>query len=252
MTRHPEAAQLHLVELYSHHLAVNGDMGNTLVLVERARRAGIEITVSRYDPGDGLPDRVDLVTMGSGPVSAIQAISSDIEKIAPTVRAWAADGAPMLFVGAAFQLAGDLVTGLARPLPGLGVFHQTTDVKSARIVTPAFLVDSEFGRLVGIENHGSTTVLDPGQAPFGRAMTGRGNGPGHDEGARSGESIGTHLHGPVLAMNPVLADHMLSVAARRRGVAYELTAGHRRLDALAEATRSLLEREAESVRGTAS
>ncbi|HEU0256414.1 MAG TPA: hypothetical protein VFQ96_01090 [Microbacteriaceae bacterium] len=248
----PGASALRIVELYSHHLAVNGDMGNTLVLAERARLAGLATVVTRYSPGDDIPEGADLVTMGSGPLSALVAVSPDVERLGRAVRDWAAAGVPMLFVGAGYQLAGDCVTGLEEPLAGLGVFHQTTDVTSPRAVTASFLVETTFGRLVGVENHGSTTVLTAGQQPFGMALTGRGNGPGHDEGARTNEAIGTHLHGPVLAMNPVLADHMLRMAVVRRGLAYETTREHDRLDGLAAATRELLERGARLGAGRAS
>lgn len=234
--------RLHIAELYSRHLAVNGDMGNTLVLAERARRAGAEVTVTHYNPGDPVPEGVDLVTMGSGPASAIGAIAGDVATMAPAVRRWCEEGVPMLFVGAAYQLAGEEITGLGAPVRGFGVFQQTTDVSAPRVVTGGFVVDTVFGRLVGIENHGSTTALRGGQSALGRAITGRGNGDAdRSEGARTGEALGTHLHGPVLAMNPVVADHMLAVAAGRAGWAYATTDEHDRLDTLAAATRALLE-----------
>jgi len=232
---------LNLLELYPAHLAINGDMGNTLVLTERARLAGVEVVVHRHDPGDLLPERIDLITMGSGPASAVAVVAADLPAIATRIRSAVEDGAPALFVGAGFHLAGEEITGIGEgTLAGLGVFRQTTDAAAPRQVTASFEVDTRLGRLVGIENHGSFTRLRGDQAPFGRALTGRGNGPGHDEGARTAEAIGTHLHGPVLAMNPVLADHMLEAAAARAGLAYRTGEEHLRLDELARATRDLL------------
>ena len=35
-----------------------------------------------------------------------------------------------------------------------------------------------------------------------------------------GSVIGTHLHGPVLAKNPELADQLLAIATERAGVEY--------------------------------
>ncbi|MHB1172210.1 MAG: type 1 glutamine amidotransferase [Lacisediminihabitans sp.] len=234
---------LHLVELYSRHLAINGDMGNTIVLAERGRLAGLAVRVTRYNPGDELPNEVDLVTIGSGPASAVRAIADDVMRLAPTVRQWVEASVPLLAVGAGYQLCGRTVSGITQgDLSGFAIFDAVTDASVPRVVTHNFVVETELGRLVGIENHGSTTTLATGQKAFGRVVTGKGNGDRGTEGAESSEAIGTHLHGPVLAMNPVLADHMLSVAAARRGAEYRTTSEHSRLDALAAATRELLDR----------
>ena len=73
-------------------------------------------------------------------------------------------------------------------------------------------------RLVGFENHGGRTYLDGG-APLGRVEVGYGNN-GDDglEGCVAGSVYGTYLHGPLLPKNPALADHLLTLAARRRGL----------------------------------
>ena len=83
------------------------------------------------------------------------------------------------------------------------------------------VVDSADGVLAGFENHSATTVLDAGSEPLGTVVEGFGNGADATgrrvEGVRVGESVGTHLHGPVLPMNPVLADRMLAAALSLRG-----------------------------------
>ncbi|MCX7522432.1 hypothetical protein OSC27_09095 [Microbacterium sp. STN6] len=233
---------LQLVELYTRHLAINGDMGNTLVLTERARLAGIDVEVTRYNPGDELPEQVDLVTMGSGPSSALRAVADDVARIAGTVRGWVDSNVPFLAIGGGYQLSGTSITGLgAEPIEGLGVFDAVTDAAASRAVTACFVVDSDLGRLVGIENHGSVTALGAGERALGRAVTGRGNDGGGFEGARAHEAIGTHMHGPMLAMNPAVADHMLSVAAAAHGLEYVTNDAHARLDTLAAATRAHLD-----------
>ena len=67
--------------------------------------------------------------------------------------------------------------------------------------------------LTGFENHGGATSLREGTAALGRVVVGVGNGAGDgSEGATHGHVVGTYLHGPVLARNPALADHLLSWA----------------------------------------
>ena len=52
-----------------------------------------------------------------------------------------------------------------------------------------------------------------GRSRLGRVLRGHGNdGRSGLEGARSGNTLGTYLHGPVLARNPALADYILRQA----------------------------------------
>jgi CobQ-like glutamine amidotransferase family enzyme len=76
---------------------------------------------------------------------------------------------------------------------------------------------TEFGDIVGFENHGGRTYLAEGQAPLGRVIRGYGNNAEDgQEGARTGNAIGTYLHGSLLPKNPALADELILAALRRR------------------------------------
>jgi hypothetical protein len=70
------------------------------------------------------------------------------------------------------------------------------------------------GSLTGFENHRGVTTLGAGTTSLGRVVIGIGNGTsdgtGHPaEGVLTDRVVGTYLHGPVLARNPALADHIL-------------------------------------------
>ena len=69
--------------------------------------------------------------------------------------------------------------------------------------------------LTGFENHGGFTTLGPDATPLARVEVGVGNADDGTEGAVQGRVIGTYPHGPVLARNHALADHVLSVALDR-------------------------------------
>ena len=60
--------------------------------------------------------------------------------------------------------------------------------------------------------HHGRSILGPGAFPFARLEVGTGNGgaPATD-GAVAGRVIGTYIHGPLLAWNPALADHLLGM-----------------------------------------
>lgn len=233
---------LTILELFAQHLNVNGDTGNGFVLRTRLGWAGIDAEVVTHDLGGELPTAVpDLVTLGHGPVSAQRAIAADLARIAPTLRAWAADGVPFLAVNGGYQLLGsELRLEDGTVLAGAGLVDLRVELGAKRHVGKSYVVDSPLGRLVGVENQGATVHLGTDVPPLGTVALGSGNRVGGAEGVHHGNVIGTYLHGPVLAVNPVLADHLAGLAAERAGLDYRRTADHERVDLLALETRRTL------------
>jgi CobQ-like glutamine amidotransferase family enzyme len=79
----------------------------------------------------------------------------------------------------------------------------------------------DVGMVTGFTNHGGATRLGPDVIPLGDVEHGPANEPGgRAEGAlgpgapaadgRIAGVVATYLHGPVLARNPALADHLLA------------------------------------------
>jgi CobQ-like glutamine amidotransferase family enzyme len=73
------------------------------------------------------------------------------------------------------------------------------------------------GALTGFHNHRGVSTLGPHAQPLAHLDRGPGNHPATaDEGAVSDASgpgvVASYLHGPVLARNPALADHLLTRA----------------------------------------
>jgi len=65
--------------------------------------------------------------------------------------------------------------------------------------------------LTGFENHRGGTVLGAAAKPLAKVISGTGNRAGDGiDGAMQGSVVATYLHGPCLARNPELADHLLS------------------------------------------
>jgi CobQ-like glutamine amidotransferase family enzyme len=128
----------------------------------------------------------------------------------------AADGVPMLMICGMYQLFGNaFITVDGKRLPGLGILDVTTQGNAKRMIGPVVL-DTEFGDVVGYENHSGSTTLGAGQAAFGRVRSGFGNnGTDGTEGARAGNVVGSYLHGPILPANPALADGLIALAAER-------------------------------------
>jgi CobQ-like glutamine amidotransferase family enzyme len=204
---------LRILHLYPRELGINGDVGNVTALAERARWRGIDVEVVEHAPGAELPAGVDIVHIGSGPLSAQRAVHQDVLAIAPRLREWRDAGVPILAIAGGWQLLGrELVTPEGETLAGAEVFPTRATLGAKRHVGEIVVRLADGTTLAGFENHSATTMLE-GADPLGRVISGTGNGGGL-EGVALGAAIGTHLHGPVLPMNPVLADRILSTALR--------------------------------------
>jgi CobQ-like glutamine amidotransferase family enzyme len=215
---------LRILHLYPRELGINGDVGNVTALVERARWRGVDAKVLRHEVGDALPDSVDIVHIGSGPLSSQRAVLEDVQRIAPTLREWRDAGVPILAIAGGWQLLGsEIVTADDERLPGAGVFPTRAQLGAERQVGE-IIVRTADGVLAGFENHSARTILQGGE-PLGIVLSGVGNGDAeHREGVQVEAAIGTHLHGPVLPMNPALADRILATALARSGDPTPLTA----------------------------
>jgi CobQ-like glutamine amidotransferase family enzyme len=113
-------------------------------------------------------------------------------------------------VCAGFQILGEtFLDGRGGVHPGLGLIDCRTDRLPGPRAVGELLADSPMGVLTGYENHGGRTVLGPAAKPLARVREGVGNGDAGGDGAVQGSVIATYLHGPALARNPQLADHLL-------------------------------------------
>ncbi|KAA0221240.1 MAG: glutamine amidotransferase [Chloroflexi bacterium CFX7] len=212
---------LRLVHLYPGVMNIYGDRGNVLALKYRCERRDIALEVREIEIGDPFdPDGADLVLIGGGQDREQRRIADDLVARGPALRDAIAGGLPLLAVCGGFQLFGHrYVDHEGGVIPGIGVFDMETrhpGPRAGRCIGDV-VVDTEFGEIVGFENHGGRTYLAPGQAPFGRVLRGFGNNATDgSEGARTGNAFGTYLHGSLLPRNPGFADALIGMALQRR------------------------------------
>jgi hypothetical protein len=117
----------------------------------------------------------------------------------------------VLAVCAGLQVLGQWMESIdGRRVTGAGILDATTSPGRARAVGEVVTECAEPGiaLLTGFENHRGHTTLGPHTPPLSRVISGTGNGDGTD-GVLTSTVVGTYLHGPVLARNPDLADHLL-------------------------------------------
>ena len=209
---------LTIVSILPDLLNTNGDAANARVLAQRARWSGHDAEVVEVRTRADLPASVDAVVIGSGSDSHLETARDVLLTMVAELRAWTTAGVPILAVGTGWEL---LSWGIELPggvvVEGLGLVAGRAVPRATR-ATDDLVVASKYGRLVGFENHARDYVGAEGSR-LGRVTYGTGNGQG-TEGLVMGDLVATHLHGPVLARNPGLADHLLGAALARRGVAY--------------------------------
>ncbi len=226
----PPGERVEIVLIYQSLLGIYGDRGNATVLVKRLAWRGFDAVLTVVEPGDPLPDTGSVYLLGGGEdaaqISAVRALQADGGLHRAVDR-----GAAVLAVCAGYQIVGQSFTVGDNDdvIEGLGLLDVTTTRGPKRAVgeilsrwkpraanTDQTEVAGDDLWLTGFENHGGYTRLGPTAEPLASVEIGVGNCADGTEGAVSGTVIGTYPHGPLLARNPALADHVLELGLRRK------------------------------------
>ncbi len=212
--------KLSICWLYGSSMNIYGDRGNVLALAQRCRWRGIEAEIVQFGLGEPLePGTHDIFFWGGGQDREQINVSADVQGAkGEALRAEVEDGAPLLSVCGGYQLLGHYYRPAdGADLPGIGLFDATTTAGEERFIGNIVVESSEFGELVGFENHSGLTHLGSGAQPLGTVRVGKGNnGVDGTEGCRYRNAIGCYMHGALLPKNPVLSDYLIRAALRRR------------------------------------
>src|SRR5690348_3323429 len=162
--------------LYPTKMNIYGDRGNVIALAQRARWRGIPAGVKEIGIGDAIPGDGDVFFFGGGQDQEQIAVSRDLQGAkGEALKAAVEGGASLLSVCGGYQLLGhEYRPHEGEPLPGIGLFDLTTVAGPERFIGNV-VVESQWGELVGFENHSGLTYLGTGMEPMGRVRVGRGN-----------------------------------------------------------------------------
>lgn len=210
--------------LYPQEMNVYGDMGNIITLRYRLEARDIAF---EYKPINRLSDlgnsRVDLLVGGGGQDSNQADIQADLRAYAPALKERVEQGLTCLMICGMYQLFGNrFVTEDGTEIIGARILNVETIAGKDRLIGNV-VINSDWGQLVGFENHSGRTHLGEGVKPLGTIVKGAGNnGSDKSEGAVQHNVFGTYMHGPVLTKNPKLADELIERALKFSGQSAKL------------------------------
>lgn len=210
---------LKILSLYPKEMNLYGDHGNILTLQKRCEWRGIKTEFITHSIGQKLDTTADIVIGGGGQDSGQRIIQKDLEENGAALHKMASNGTPMLMICGMYQMFGKYFeTCDGYRINGIGVFDAYTRAGTDRLIGN-ITIDTQYGKIIGYENHSGLTFLNKDQKPFGKVIKGAGNNEvDHHEGAIANNVIGSYLHGPLLPNNPKLADEIIKVALKNRGI----------------------------------
>lgn len=228
---------LRIVQLYPDLLGVTGDRGNVDVLATRASAHGVTVVVDKLGIGEGDLDGANIVVLGNGPLSALRTVMSDLTARADALRAHIATGGVVLAVGGGAEALGNSITTLeGETIAGVGVLP--ISVKRQRDRRVGYVVGTAGGQqIVGFEDHASVWTRDGDGEAWATLTAGVGAFGDHRDGVRVGNAIATAVQGPLLPLNPALADELIAAAATHAGVALAQPSGLDEINAYATGAR---------------
>ena len=191
-----------------------GDEANAPALARRARARALACDLVSVDRAEDVPD-ADIYLLGGTGRASTGALVELLGRSALAARV--ADGDAVVFaVDAGLDaLARTWVDPDGESRPGLGLIGADTTGGPAFLGTMATLANrlNRLPAMVGWISSDVRTLRDPGTRPLAH-IAGYALSPGADslDGVDAGGVVATRLHGPVLALNPELADLLLSRA----------------------------------------
>lgn len=211
-------AELLVVDVYPSLSQSEGDHGNVMSLVARARARGLAAQSMVVHPGDEIP-MADVFMLGGSPDLDLPHAAQELRRSSALAKA-VDQGAVVLGVGAGYLLLSASFQDRS------GAEHKGCGLLDVRMVNGRFAAGPVISKpdrargwpaLSGYEYHASRALRGPAATPFVALDVGEGDGAVDETGLRcdgstQGKVIGTWLHGPLLPRNPEVADLILGWA----------------------------------------
>ena len=212
--------ELNICHLYPDLLNVYGDIGNILILKQRAEKRGIKVNVSNISINDEFKAQdFDIVFFGGGQDYEQSIVSTDlVENKKEEIQKYIEENKVFLSICGGYQLLGKTyATATGEVLEGLGILDIHTKASKDRLIGNCIIYNEAFDETyVGFENHSGKTYIGD-LTPLGIVKHGYGNnGEDKGEGCIYKNTFCTYFHGSLLSRNPELSDRLLSLALNNK------------------------------------
>lgn len=199
-----------IVQLYPKELNLYGDNGNTACLYKRLKDRGYSVDVIEVGIGDKIPG-FDIMLIGGGQDKEMKLLETDLKRKSEMLSYSVRSGKTILAICGGYQLLGEYYksNNTAIRLSSALDFYTIADTKRH---IGNIVYQTDFGTVVGFENHSGITYLGKNINPLGAVINGFGNDGKGNEGIQYKNTFGTYAHGPVLPKNPAFADELIKRA----------------------------------------
>ena len=210
--------ELNICHLYPDLLNVYGDVGNILILKDRAQKRDINVNIINISINDEFnPEEMDIVFFGGGQDYEQSIVSRDLmESKKENFSKYIELGKVLIAICGGYQLLGKYyIAPNGEKLEGLGILNIYTEGGQKRFIGNTIIHNESFNETyVGFENHSGRTYIND-LNPLGKCIHGYGN-TGEDgfEGCIYKNTYCTYFHGSLLSKNPELADRFLETALK--------------------------------------
>lgn len=227
-------------------MSLYGDMGNIITLKYRLSQMGWQVIYQAVQMGEKLPQQTDLYFLGGGQDKEQILIFEDLLTKKTRLQDDLEKGIAMLAICGGYQLLGEsFLTSTGELIQGLGILPIKTVAPTTKercvgnIVLKCLIPELGGTQLIGFENHsGRTHFVNSRETninfnglnsdnsnsqnisknnkisqikPLGQVIVGFGDNTDKiHEGCVWKNVIGSYLHGPILAKNPLLANWLLT------------------------------------------
>jgi CobQ-like glutamine amidotransferase family enzyme len=219
---------IRFLHLFPSQLGLNGETGNLDALVARLKWSGVESRVEEFDGSGSISSNIDAVFIGSGTLAGALEALELVEGQASKLRELASDGVPFLAFGLGWEILGESIELLdGRTVAGVGIFPSRSQRVAIRASSESYGYDQSGNLTTGYANHSSEIELLSNAQPLISLKSGFGNSSSKSARAVPGEGLidenlmAARLNGPLLPMNPHLADQFLTIVAEKSGFKYQ-------------------------------
>ena len=215
--------ELNICHLYPDLLNVYGDVGNILILKNRAEARDIKVNIINVSLKDDFnANDYDIVFFGGGQDYEQSIVSQDLNgSKKDELQKYIELEKVLIAICGGYQLLGKhYCAPNGETIDGLGILDIYTEGGDTRFIGNTVIYNETFNETyVGFENHSGRTYFNDTEniKPLGKCIHGYGNnGSDGYEGCIYKNTFCTYFHGSLLAKNPELADRFIQTALEKK------------------------------------